>query len=153
MTATTPVVQLDLDARRQELATVGGKVKVELPSGRVVDGTIDSVGKVAESSTGAQGEPGRRPSASWSGLGEPAKRDGLDGAPVVVSLERARAKDVLAVPVEALLALSGGGDAVEVVGTDGERTLTAVEAGTFADGYVEIDGKGIVEGLTVVVAE
>ena len=63
-TATAPVVQLDLDARRQELATVGGNVKVELPSGRVVDGTIDSVGKVAESSTGAQGEPGRPPSPS-----------------------------------------------------------------------------------------
>ena len=86
-------------------------------------------------------------------LGEPAKRDGLDGAPVVVSLERARAKGVLAVPVEALLALRGGGVAVEVVGTDGERTLTAVEAGSFADGYVEIEGKGVAEGLTVVVAE
>ena len=85
--------------------------------GRVVDGTIDSVGKVAESSTGAQGEPGPATVSVVIRLGEPAKRDGLDGAPVVVSLERARAKNVLAVPVEALLALRGGGVAVEVVAT------------------------------------
>jgi hypothetical protein len=152
-TATAPVVQLDLDARRQELATVGGKVKVELPSGRVVNGTIDSVGKVAESSTGAQGEAGPATVSVVIRLDEPARRDGLDGAPVVVSLERARAKGVLAVPVEALLALRGGGVAVEVVASDGERTLAAVETGSFADGYVEIEGPRVAEGVTVVVAE
>jgi hypothetical protein len=31
--------------------------------------------------------------------------------------------------------------------------LTAVETGTFADGYVEVSGKGIAEGATVVVPE
>ena len=152
-TATATVVQLDLDARRQELATVGGSVTVELPSGRIVDGTIDSVGKVAESSTGAQGEPGPATVSVVIRLDQPAERDGLDGAPVVVSLERARAKNVLAVPVEAILALRGGGVAVELVARDGERTLTAVQTGSFADGYVEIEGKGIAEGVAVVIAE
>ncbi len=142
VTATTPVVEIDLDARSQEIARVGAKVRIELPSGRLVDGTVASVGRVAETSTSAQGEvcdptvAGRRP--SWPIRGE---RDGLDGAAVTVSLERERAKRVLAVPVEALLALRGGGDAVELVGANGERTLVAVETGTFADGYVEIEGR------------
>ena len=126
---------------------------MELPSGRVVDGTIDVRGKVAESSTGAQGEPGRPTVGVVIRLGEPAKRDGLDGAPVVVSLERARAKGVLAVPVEALLALRGGGVAVEVVASDGGERSPAVETGIVRGRYVEIEGKGVAEGLTVVVAE
>jgi hypothetical protein len=82
---------------------------------------------------------------------ESARRDGLDGAPVVVSLERDRARNVLAVPVEAILALRGGGEAVELVSASGERVLTGVETGSFADGYVEVAGKGIADGTKVVI--
>ena len=153
VTGTTPVVDIDLDARQQELARVGATVWVELPSGRLVRGRIASVGKVAEASTTPQGEAGDPTVAVVVGLVDAAKRDGLDGAPVVVSLERERARDVLAVPVEALLALKGEGEAVEVVKSGGEHVLTAVETGTFADGYVEITGKGIVERTKVVVPE
>jgi peptidoglycan hydrolase-like protein with peptidoglycan-binding domain len=153
VTGTTPVVEIDLDATQRELARVGARVQVELPSGRVVGGTIASVGKVAETATTAQGEPSTPTVPVMVTLSEPAKRDGLDGAPVVVSLERERAKKVLAVPVEAILALRGGGEAVERVSSGGERMLTAVETGTFADGYVEVSGDGIVEGAKVVVPE
>ena len=153
VTGTTPVVDVDLDATQQELARVGASVRVELPSGRVVRGRITSVGKVAEVATTAQGEAGTPTVPVVVQLAEPAKRDGLDGAPVVVSLERERAKNVLAVPVEAILALRGGGEAVELVSAGAERTLTAVDTGTFADGYVEVSGKGIVAGATVVVPE
>ena len=152
-TATAPVVQLDLDARRQELARVGARVKVELPSGRLVNGRVDSVGKIAESATSAQGEPSTPTVSVVIALAEPAKRDGLDGAPVIVSVERERARNVLAVPVEALLALRGGGVAVEVVARDGSRRLVGVETGSFADGYVAIEGKGVAEGVRVVVSE
>ena len=76
----------------------------------------------------------------------------VNGAPVTVAFEQDRARNVLAVPVEALLALRGGGYAVELVGANGVRTLTAVEAGTFADGWVEVRGRGIREGARVVVA-
>jgi peptidoglycan hydrolase-like protein with peptidoglycan-binding domain len=151
VTGTVPMVEIDLDARQQELARVGAAVEVELPSGRVVRGTIAAVGKVAEVSTTAQGEPGDPTVSVVVHLVDPAKRDGLDGAPVVVSLERERAKGVLAVPVEAILALKGGGDGLEVVRSDGEHVLTRVETGTFADGYVEVTGRGIAEGTKVVV--
>jgi len=153
VTGTTPVVEVDLDARQQELARVGAAVRVTLPSGRVVRGRIESVGKVAEVSTTAQGEPGDPTVSVVVGLLDPAKRDGLDGAPVTVSLERERARRVLAVPVEAILALKGGGDALEIVRPDGEHVLTAVETGTFADGYVEVSGGRIGEGTKVVVPE
>ena len=153
VTGTTPVVEIDLDATQRELARAGAVVRVELPSGRVVNGRITSVGKVAEVETTPDGQSGTPTVTVLVSLSEPAKRDGLDGAPVVVSLERERAKNVLAVPVEAILALRGSGEAVELVGPDGARTLTAVETGTFADGYVEVSGDGIVEGADVVVPE
>jgi len=152
-TATTPVVEVDLDARRQDVATIGARVKVGLPSGHIVTGRIDSVGKVAEAATSAQGEPSTPTVSVVITLAEPTKRDGLDGAPVLVSVERERVKGVLAVPVEALLALRGGGVAVEVVARDGSRRLVSLETGSFADGYVAIEGKGIAEGTRVVVAE
>ena len=69
-----------------------------------------------------------------------------------MALERDRARNVLAVPVEAMLALRGGGDAVEVVARERRADLTGVETGTFADGYVEVDGKGIAQGAQVVIA-
>lgn len=153
VTGTRPVVEIDLPATDRELARVGAAVRIELPSGRVVGGSILTVGKVAESVTTPQGEPGEPTVTVVVRLTEPAKRDGLDGAPVIVSLERERAKRVLTVPVEAILALRGGGQAVELVGRDGAHTLTAVETGTFADGYVEVTGKGVTVGTKVVVPE
>jgi peptidoglycan hydrolase-like protein with peptidoglycan-binding domain len=150
-TSTTPVVDVDLTATDQELAEVGAKVSVELPSGRIVAGTITELGRVAETATDAQGQTGEATVSVTVTLDDPATRDALDGAPVIVSLERSRAKSVLAVPVEALLALQGGGSALEQVAADGTRSLVAVQTGRFADGFVEVEGKGVRKGLNVVV--
>ena len=52
-------------------------------------------------------------------------------------------------PVNALVARRGGGYGVELA--DSHR-IVAVEAGLFADGYVEVSGRGgIREGTRVVV--
>jgi hypothetical protein len=72
---------------------------------------------------------------------------------VDVELTGRQAVDVLAVPVTALVALSEGGYAVEVPQDDGTTRLVPVEAGMYADGYVEVSGAGISEGTEVVVAE
>jgi len=57
-------------------------------------------------------------------------------------------KDVLAVPVAALLALPGGGYGVQIV-QGGATRIVAVKTGMFAAGRVEISGGGIAEGVTV----
>ena len=59
---------------------------------------------------------------------------------------------MLAVPVEALLALAEGGYAVELAHDDGTTSLVAVELGAFADGWVEVTGD-VAEGDEVVVPE
>jgi hypothetical protein len=146
-TSTKALVTVDLDARRQDLVREGDDVQVELPSGRTVRGTISSVGTVAEAP--AATEPGEETTPTITVEIAVADVRGLDGAPVDVRLAVERENGVLAVPVEALLALRGGGFAVEV-DRGGTRTLVAVEAGTFADGWVEVEGAGLRAGTTVV---
>jgi peptidoglycan hydrolase-like protein with peptidoglycan-binding domain len=151
-TSTAPVVSIDLDATKRTIARTGARVTVELPSGHTVRGRIASVGKVAESQTDQQGVQSTPTVPVVVTLLQPSGED-LDGAPVSVSIEEDRESNVLAVPVEALLALSGGGSGVELVATDGTRTLIGVDTGTFADGWVEITGRGVRRGAKVVVPE
>ena len=60
---------------------------------------------------------------------------------------------MLVVPVDALLAKSGGAYAVEVEGTNGARRLVPVTLGLFddADGLVQVTGSGLAAGQRVVV--
>ena len=71
---------------------------------------------------------------------------------MTVSVVTSAATDVLAVPVDALLALAEGGYAVELVTGAGRSDLVAVELGAFADGWVEVTGD-IAEGDEVEVPE
>ncbi|MGL5851600.1 MAG: hypothetical protein ACRCZD_12550, partial [Phycicoccus sp.] len=74
----------------------------------------------------------------------------IDTGDATVTVERSRTEGALAVPVTALLALAGGGYAVEVR-NDGGSELVAVEIGTVAGGWVQVDG--VDEGASVAVAE
>jgi hypothetical protein len=62
-------------------------------------------------------------------------------------------RNVLAVPVYALLARSGGGYAVEAVAGDGTHHLVRVTPGLFDDaaGMVQVSGPGLAAGQRVVV--
>jgi hypothetical protein len=55
---------------------------------------------------------------------------------------------VLAVPVSALVALAGGGYAVEVV-HGAARRLVAVQTGLFANTRVQVSGRGLTTGTRV----
>lgn len=145
-TSSERVVEIPLPASRQELVARGDGVEVELPDGDVVEGRVSSVSRVAQGGAEEQ-EPTVTVKVKLRG-GNPADR--LDQAPVAVDMTREEKKDVLAVPVAALLALEGGGNGLEVVEAGGRRTVP-VETGLFADGYVEVSGRGLREGMRVAV--
>ena len=64
-----------------------------------------------------------------------------------MNFAKAQAKNVLSVPVTALLATAGGGYAVQEAAAP--HALIPVTTGLFAAGYVEISGSGIYPGLAV----
>jgi hypothetical protein len=108
------------------------------------------VGTVATSPAGSNSSPTVdveiRPS-------DPSATGGLDQAPVEVAITTASVPRALTVPVDALLALAGGGYAIEVVGASGGHSLVAVTLGLFDDasGLVQVSGPGVAPGQRVVV--
>jgi multidrug efflux pump subunit AcrA (membrane-fusion protein) len=73
---------------------------------------------------------------------------------VQVGITTASVTNVLVVPVTALLARSGGGYAVEVVGAGRTNHLVPVSLGLFddAEGLVAVTGPGVAAGQSVVVS-
>jgi Putative peptidoglycan binding domain/HlyD family secretion protein len=147
LSTTRREVTVDLEATRQSLAREGAAVTVELPDGSTGRGRITEVGKVAEQPAGEEeGEPTIEVTVELRGRA--ARGRGFDQAPVDVGFEADRRRDVLVVPVTALLARTGGGFAVETA--DGR--LIDVETGGYAEDYVEVSGDGLREGMKVVTA-
>lgn len=148
ITGTERIVDVDLEATSQGLVEVGQAVDVELPDGSVVPATVRSI-----ATTVTPGDPMQGTSDTVAVvvvLDDPATAGGLDQAPVDVQVVSVQAEGALAVPVEALLALSEGGYAVER--PDG--SLVGVSLGAFADGWVAVVAAGaddLVEGDDVVV--
>jgi len=147
-TATTRTVTFQLDARCRDLVRPGARERVELPDGTTVAATVSGIGTVARTR-----EEGAEPTVEVT-LALSGRRGigGLDQAPVEVELAGETRRDVLAVPVTALLALAGGGHGLEVVGDDGRTSLVPVRTGASADGWVEVRGPGLRAGMRVVVA-
>ena len=147
LTSLRRVVSGRLPASRQALVRRGDRVQVTLPDGTVADGRVTSVGRVAQpGENGAEATVELRVALT----GRAGRRARLDRAPVTVSIAADSAEDVLAVPITALVATAAGRYAVEVL--DGEeRRLVPVETGAFADGYVEVSGAGIRDGVRVAV--
>ena len=146
-TTTTRVVQVDLDAAKQSLAKVGDKVEVKLPGGRTTTGVVASVGSVAQ--TKGQGESAKQVIAVTVTLDDPSATGTLDQAPVRVGITSDSRKGVLAVPVNALLALAEGGYGVRVVDGSPSGRIVPVTTGLFARGLVEVSGDGLEEGMSV----
>ncbi|MFC9243926.1 peptidoglycan-binding protein [Streptomyces sp. NPDC057136] len=151
--STKPVVLAQLDQSDGALTSKNTKVEVTLPSGRKVAGRV--VGTV-------------RPETDASGAD--AAQDGiivevvLDGGAGAASGEDAKAsasvqfvsearKGVLAVPVEAIVALRGenGGYGLQIV-RGATSKMVRVETGMTADGQIEVSGPDVREGLRVGVA-
>jgi hypothetical protein len=99
--------------------------------------------------SGGPGGPGSTDTVQLTiRLAHPRAARGLDQAPVTVNIVSARASGVLAVPVSALVALAGGGYAVQVV-SGGAAHLTGVHTGLFSSSLVQVAGPGLRAGLNV----
>jgi hypothetical protein len=166
-TGTTPVVTVDLDVTQEYLVKPGDAVSVVLPDGTsTVGGQVESVGDVAVcpggSGTGTGNSPADQSPCSTTGGGSSSTptvtvtiaMDGtppgatLDQAPVNVNITSQRADNVLAAPVNALLALASGGYAVQVA-TGRTSHLVAVSTGLYSSTLVQISGPGITAGTLV----
>ena len=154
-TSTKLVVTVDLDATKQSEAVVGEPVTVQMPDGTTQDGKITAVSPVAVSSTSSSS------SSSGSGgsstptatvpititLHNSQHVNGLDQAAVSVNFEQQKARNVLSVPVSALLATAGGGYDIQEAAAP--HRLIPVTPGLFAAGYVQVSGPQISPGLQV----
>ena len=159
VTSTRPRVTIALSAAEQSSVKVGDQVSITLPNQQTTPGVISSVGMIAKSPAskggGGGGEPGEEGGPTIEvdvTPSEPRALGHLDEAPVSVSITTSSVPNALAVPVDALLALAGGGYALEVVeGT--VHHLEAVTLGLFddAEGLVQVGGKGVSAGQRVVV--
>ncbi len=136
------VVTISLDAAQQSEVKAGDTVTVTLPDGTTTPGTVSSVGTVATTSSGTGGSGSTPTIPVTVKLTQPRAAGSLDQAPVTVNITTGSVKNVLAVPVGALLARSSGGYAVEAVGTGNTRRLVPVRTGLFddADGLVQVSG-------------
>ncbi|MEU0986966.1 peptidoglycan-binding domain-containing protein [Streptomyces sp. NPDC005953] len=148
-TGLTKAVTVELEASEQRVAAKGATVTVTLPDEVVVQGKVTQVSTVIEAATG-QEEAQTKVEVVVELTGTKAQRaaDTYALAAVNVDFVAQTRKDVLTVPVAALLALSEGGFGVEVV-KGGTSSYVPVTTGLFADGRVEITGTGIEQGTTV----
>jgi multidrug efflux pump subunit AcrA (membrane-fusion protein) len=144
------VVTIPLDASQQNEVKAGDQVTVTLPDGTTTPGAVSSVGTVATTTPGQQGVTTTIPVQVT--LTDPQAAGTLDQAPVTVNITTATAKNVLVVPVDALLAQSSGRYVVEVVGPGNTRRWVPVTPGIFddADGLVQVTG-ALTPGQRVVV--
>jgi hypothetical protein len=173
-TSTTPVVTVALAVTEEYLVKPGDAVTVVLPDGTTtVVGNIQTVGDVATcpgsgngggsgGGTGGGGSSADQSPCQSSGSGTTStptvtvtitlKRtppgSALDQAPVNVNITTQTAEHVLACPVNALLALTGGGFGVDVV-TGNTNHLVRVTTGLYSNTLVEISGPGISAGTRV----
>ncbi len=159
VTGTERIVRFQLEAAKAGAVKSGDPVTVRLPGGGSATGRIDSVGGSAQpddKNGGGSGGPG-----GGGGGGDkkakvevavtfdkPAEVNAPDQSPVTVGLTGETRKGVLSVPVNALLALAGGGFGVQVV-EDGRAREVPVELGMFGNGRVEVTGDALKEGMQV----
>ncbi|NIK56343.1 peptidoglycan-binding protein [Kribbella shirazensis] len=146
-TGTTRAVTVQLDATDQRLATLNAAVTVALPDGKTVAGKIQKVSTAIIPAESQDKDPETKIEVIVSVADQKAVA-AWSSAATDVTFTASERKNVLTVPVAALVALREGGFGVEV--TDGTTSqYVPVKTGLFASGQVEISGSGIKAGTTV----
>jgi Putative peptidoglycan binding domain/HlyD family secretion protein len=148
-------VTIELDVAHQTRVKVGDPVTITLPSGETTPGRVSFVGSVATTpADDGSGSGGSTPTIDVGvRLLHQAAAGRLDQAPVSVAITTDTVENALVVPVNSLLALAGGGYAVEVVNDAGIHRLVPVTLGLFDDGQglVQVEGAGLRAGQKIVV--
>ncbi|HYN97344.1 MAG TPA: peptidoglycan-binding protein [Pilimelia sp.] len=154
-TGTTRVITTTVERADAGWATSGVKVTVTLPSGRAIPGTVDGIGEEATAAgpVGDTAEPGEGGDAATRvpvtvAVADQKALAAADTGTVEVRRVAKERRNVLTVPVSALLALAEGGYGLEVADGASPR-IVAVRAGMFADGRVEVTGAGVDAGMNV----
>jgi hypothetical protein len=152
--STARTVSVALDPNLRSEVKPGDRVTITLPNGGATPGRVTSVGKVATLSSSNSSSSDSGPTVPVQiRPTNPSAAGGLDQALVEVAIIDRTVRDVLAVPVYALLARANGGYSVEVVAGDGTHHLVPVSLGLFDDaaGMVQVSGAGLAPGQRVVV--
>jgi hypothetical protein len=159
-TSPAPVVLAQVPVSQEYLVRAGDEVTVTLPDGTTTKpGVVTAVAAAASAADGSAPAGGGTGQAPGQAPGQatvqltvrllrPAAAGRLDQAPVTVGIVSARARGVLTVPVSALVALAGGGYAVEVRHGAGGH-LVAVRTGLFSQTLVQVSGPGLTAGQRV----
>ncbi|MFE6709586.1 peptidoglycan-binding protein [Streptomyces sp. NPDC057695] len=146
VTGSERVVRFRIPVSEAGSAKAGTRVTVRLPDGTALPGKVSAVGRTASAGDDPQD---RTPKISVTvSFDQPEKVQGIDQSPVTVDLTGETRRDVLTVPVNALLALPGGGFGVQVVENGTARDME-VKLGMFGQGRVEVTGEGLREGMKV----
>jgi peptidoglycan hydrolase-like protein with peptidoglycan-binding domain len=157
VTSTRHTVDVQLEPSQQANVNVADRVRITLPDNTTTTGVISRIGTVSASGSASSSTEADQPAAPMLNLKvrlldqRAARR--LDQAPVQVSITTAKVKDVLVVPITALVAQPGGQYAVEVADGKQEHHLVPVNVGLFddANGLVQVEGRGLRAGQRVVV--
>ena len=147
ISATSKIVTVPMSPSDASTVKKGAKVSITLPDGRSVAGKVNGISQVIE---GGEPDPtGGTSPPKMTVTVKPAKAKdvaGVAAASVQVRFSTVNRKNVLAVPVGALVALREGGYALQR--PDG--TLIPAVTGLFAGGMVQVSGAGLAEGAVVV---
>lgn len=145
-------ITVDVPVADQDIAKKGAKVRVTLPGKKTTTGHIDAVGKVATAGSGnSQSQTGQGTADAtipvYIKLDKQGSAGDLDRAPATVGFTSTEHKNVLTVPINALLA-AGSGYRVKVVSAAGKVRSVRVELGIFDGDNVEVKGD-LREGMRV----
>ncbi|HEX4222111.1 MAG TPA: HlyD family secretion protein [Pseudonocardiaceae bacterium] len=152
VTPTDKVITVPVAATNLTGINTGNKVSITLPNGQPVPGTVGAISQTIQSNNqdNYPGAPPTPPNVNVTITADnPADVANLAAAPVQVAFTTSGKNNVLAVPVTALLALRGGGYALQLP----NGKLVPVRTGLFANGEVEVSGPGVTEGLHVQTAQ